>query len=87
MRSANARIIVCKLSKLFERRWLFYLTFTYTFMATAFFFLRSLRYMIIPDATSGMASTTTGHTPGRNRRVYFLFGISMAQAIFMWALS
>lgn len=62
-------------------KWLWALAFFYTFFANAFFLLRSLRYVIIPSTSNTMASTA--HLQGRNRRIYFLFGISMIQILSM----
>lgn len=72
--------------------WIGWVVFIYTFLANAFFLLRSLKYVLLPDSTSD-ASMRTGsmHTVARsqrNRRMQFLFIYSyIIQFIFMWVLS
>ncbi|BCR88905.1 protein transporter YIF1 [Aspergillus chevalieri] len=72
--------------------WIGWVVFIYTFLANAFFLLRSLKYVLLPDSTSD-ASMRTGsmHTVARsqrNRRTQFLFIYSyIIQFIFMWVLS
>ncbi|CAD0094618.1 unnamed protein product [Aureobasidium vineae] len=60
--------------------------FAYTYLANAFFLLRSLKYVILPDTASG------AHNPiarsQRTKRTYFLFVYSyIIQLAFMWWLS
>ncbi|KAH0262114.1 hypothetical protein KCU71_g20654, partial [Aureobasidium melanogenum] len=60
--------------------------FAYTYMANAFFLLRSLKYVILPDTASG------AHNPiarsQRTKRTYFLFVYSyIIQLAFTWWLS
>ncbi|KAL3412358.1 YIF1-domain-containing protein [Aspergillus fumigatus] len=72
--------------------WVGWVVFMYTFLANAFFLLRSLKYVLLPDSTSD-ASMRAGsmHTVARsqrNRRTQFLFIYSyVIQFIFMWVLS
>ncbi|GAQ40940.1 ER to Golgi transport protein Yif1 [Aspergillus niger] len=72
--------------------WVGWVVFIYTFLANAFFLLRSLKYVLLPDSTSD-ASMRTGsmHTVARsqrNRRTQFLFIYSyVIQFVFMWVLS
>ncbi|EAW08743.1 protein transporter YIF1 [Aspergillus clavatus NRRL 1] len=72
--------------------WVGWVVFIYTFLANAFFLLRSLKYVLLPDSTSD-ASMRAGsmHTVARsqrNRRTQFLFIYSyIIQFIFMWVLS
>ncbi|KAK0650191.1 Protein transport protein yif1 [Lasiodiplodia hormozganensis] len=64
--------------------------FLYTFFANAFFLLRSLKYVLLPDQspnTSSGASYTVARAQ-RNRRTQFLFIYSyIVQFVFMWILS
>ncbi|KAF9891341.1 hypothetical protein FE257_004196 [Aspergillus nanangensis] len=72
--------------------WVGWVVFIYTFSANAFFLLRSLKYVLLPDSTSD-ASVRTG-TMGtvarssRARRTQFLFVYAyIVQFLFMWVLS
>lgn len=70
--------------------WIGWTIFLYTFFANAFFLLRSLKYVLLPDQspnTSSGASYTVARAQ-RNRRTQFLFIYSyIVQFIFMWILS
>ncbi|RFU31179.1 hypothetical protein B7463_g5165, partial [Scytalidium lignicola] len=63
--------------------------FIYLFLANAFFLLRSLKYVLLPepsDTTRGAMQTVARSQ--RNRRTQFLFLYSyVVQFIFMWALT
>lgn len=60
-------------------RWVGYAVFAYMFNANAFFLLRSLKYVLLPDAGDRMQ---------KGRRTGFLFMYSYGvQLVFMWALS
>ncbi|EPS43997.1 hypothetical protein H072_2024 [Dactylellina haptotyla CBS 200.50] len=70
--------------------WIKWLGFGYFFMANAFFLLRSLKYVLLPEnATDNPRGTV--HAVARaqkNRRTQFLFIYSyVVQFIFMWILS
>ncbi|RJE26115.1 Transport protein yif1 [Aspergillus sclerotialis] len=71
--------------------WVGWIMFTYTFLANAFFLLRSLKYVLLPDSTSDASMRTGSMTIARsqrNRRTQFLFIYSyIIQFIFMWVLS
>ncbi|CAG8933488.1 unnamed protein product [Penicillium salamii] len=71
--------------------WVGWTVFAYTFMANAFFLLRSLKYVLLPDsADSAMhaGSMRPVARSQRNRRTQFLFVYSyVVQFIFMWVLS
>lgn len=56
----------------------------YTTAANAFFLLRSLRYVVLPDPSSPSSVTIT-HAQ-RSRRIQFLFSIAVAQSVFGWLL-
>ncbi|EST08980.2 Hrf1 [Kalmanozyma brasiliensis GHG001] len=58
--------------------------FLYCFAANAFFLLRSLRYVVLPDPSSPSSQTIT-HAQ-RGRRIQFLFCIAVVQIVFGWAL-
>ncbi|KAG0288158.1 hypothetical protein BGZ96_008027 [Linnemannia gamsii] len=60
---------------------LFWSVFLYTGAATGFFLLRSLRYVILPEASAG-----TVLPPQRKRRIHFLICLSVLQFGFMWIL-
>ncbi|KAK4691876.1 protein transport protein YIF1, partial [Lecanoromycetidae sp. Uapishka_2] len=70
--------------------WAGWTVFTYTFLANAFFLLRSLKYVLLPDSSSstpagGMQTVARSQ---RNRRTQFLFLYSyVVQFVFMWVLS
>ncbi|WWC72582.1 uncharacterized protein I206_106544 [Kwoniella pini CBS 10737] len=61
-------------------------SFIYTFGANAFFLLRSLKYVLLPDASVSTVTTTLSHSQ-RSRRVQFLFFMAMSQVIWMGWLS
>ncbi|WFD27684.1 Protein transport protein yif1 [Malassezia nana] len=65
-------------------RWIYWLTFLYMFASNAFFLLRSLRYVVLPDPTSPSSVTVT--QAQRTARIQFLFGIAMSQMLFGWLL-
>lgn len=72
--------------------WVGWTVFTYTFLANAFFLLRSLKYVLLPDSSSDVSmrggSMQTVARSQRNRRTQFLFIYSyIIQFIFMWVLS
>ncbi|KAL8728729.1 MAG: hypothetical protein Q9166_005216 [cf. Caloplaca sp. 2 TL-2023] len=71
--------------------WAGWTVFTYTFMANAFFLLRSLKYVLLPDSSSSTPAGSGMHTVARsqrNRRTQFLFIYSyVVQFVFMWILS
>ncbi|EIW70117.1 hypothetical protein TREMEDRAFT_30026 [Tremella mesenterica DSM 1558] len=63
--------------------------FIYLFGANAFFLIRSLRYVLLPDTSSGI-SPSTSHTLShaqRARRVQFLFIMAVSQILWMGWLS
>ncbi|WVO17301.1 hypothetical protein L204_104993 [Cryptococcus depauperatus] len=60
--------------------------FVYTFGANAFFLLRSLKYVLLPDSSSSSSVATLSHAQ-RSRRIQFLFFIAMAQVLWMAWLS
>lgn len=70
--------------------WIGWTIFLYTFFANAFFLLRSLKYVLLPEQspnTSSGASYTVARAQ-RNRRTQFLFIYSyIVQFVFMWILS
>ncbi|KAI9880972.1 MAG: hypothetical protein M1830_009466 [Pleopsidium flavum] len=70
--------------------WVGWTIFTYTFLANAFFLLRSLKYVLLPEPSSDSVRSAT-HTVARsqrNRRTQFLFLYSyIVQFVFMWVLS
>ncbi|MCJ1481105.1 hypothetical protein MMC06_001261 [Schaereria dolodes] len=73
--------------------WAGWTVFTYTFLANAFFLLRSLKYVLLPDPSSGgvAPSSSMTHTVARsqrNRRTQFLFVYAyVVQFVFMWILT
>lgn len=72
--------------------WIGWTVFLYTFLANAFFLLRSLKYVLLPDSSNdptirGGSSYTIARAQ-RNRRTQFLFVYSyIIQLFFMWILS
>jgi len=72
--------------------WVGWTVFIYTFLANAFFLLRSLKYVLLPDSSSDHSiragSMQTVARSQRNRRTQFLFVYSyVIQFVFMWILS
>ncbi|KAI9753374.1 MAG: hypothetical protein M1815_006228 [Lichina confinis] len=66
--------------------WIGWAVFTYTFLANAFFLLRSLKYVLLPENAATDRNTVA--RAQRNRRTQFLFVYSyIVQLIFMWILS
>lgn len=65
-------------------RMAYWSVWAYTTAANAFFLLRSMRYVILPDPSSPSSVTIT-HAQ-RSRRIQFLFSIAVAQSIFGWLL-
>jgi len=62
--------------------------FIYAFFANAFFLLRSLRAVVLPDASNAPASQAAATvTPAtRRRRITFLFLVAVSQVLYMWWL-
>lgn len=77
-------LVILAVGSLHISRWLYWLTFLYMFAANAFFLLRSLRYVVLPDPTSPSSVTVTQGQ--RAARIQFLFGIAMSQIVFGWLL-
>ncbi|KAJ9623533.1 Protein transport protein yif1 [Taxawa tesnikishii (nom. ined.)] len=70
--------------------WIGWTVFGYTFMANAFFLLRSLKYVLLPDtnAADARGSMQTINRSQRNTRTQFLFLYSyIVQLAFMWWLT
>ncbi|KAF8181640.1 protein transporter yif1 [Pholiota molesta] len=59
------------------------LVFLYAFAANAFFLLRSLRAVILPDASATPAQTGTVTQAQRRRRIVFLFLEALMQIFYM----
>ncbi|KAI9838763.1 MAG: hypothetical protein M1837_002329 [Sclerophora amabilis] len=65
--------------------WVGWSIFAYCFLANAFFLLRSLKYVLLPETA---ADRNTVARAQRNRRTQFLFIYSyVVQFVFMWVLS
>ncbi|EDR08475.1 uncharacterized protein LACBIDRAFT_173782 [Laccaria bicolor S238N-H82] len=68
------------------------LVFVYAFLANAFFLLRSLRSMVLPDPSISIATnpnpttTATVNPAQRRRRITFLFLEAVCQIVYMGAL-
>ncbi|ODN83026.1 hypothetical protein L202_01252, partial [Cryptococcus amylolentus CBS 6039] len=60
--------------------------FVYVFGANAFFLLRSLKYVLLPDASVSSSVATLSHAQ-RSRRIQFLFFVAVAQVLWMGWLS
>jgi len=67
-------------------RTFYWLVFIYSFCATAFFLLRSLRSVVLPDPSSSPASSGTVTQAQRGRRIGFLFFVAVAQAFYLLVL-
>ncbi|KAI8981101.1 YIF1-domain-containing protein [Pilobolus umbonatus] len=59
-----------------------WLVFFYTGMSMSFFLLRSMRYVILPDAAAGPSTLN----PQRKRRMWFLLTIAALQIFYMFFL-
>ncbi|KAI0327736.1 YIF1-domain-containing protein [Cubamyces sp. BRFM 1775] len=62
---------------------LYFVVFIYTFLSTAFFLLRSLRSMVLPDASATAAAVNPSQ---RSRRITFLFLVAVSQILYMGLL-
>ena len=82
----SPRIIATILTELVTTRaWIYWSVFFYVFFANALFLVRSLRYVVLPDAASaGVGQTYTAAQ--RSRRVYFLIIVAACQLPLMWLL-
>ncbi|TFK21367.1 protein transporter yif1 [Coprinopsis marcescibilis] len=64
--------------------------FIYAFAANAFFLLRSLRYVVLPDPSISISSnpnpTTTINPASRRRRITLLFLVAVLQIVYMGVL-
>lgn len=71
--------------------WVGWVVFVYTFLANSLFLMRSLRYVLLPEASGdnrGPMQTSTDSRAKRNQRTQFLFAYSyLVQLIFMWILT
>ncbi|PWN40915.1 YIF1-domain-containing protein [Ceraceosorus guamensis] len=65
-------------------RLIYWSVFAYTCAANAFFLLRSLRYVVLPDPSSPSSVTITPQT--RSRRIQFLFAIAAVQTLYCFLL-
>jgi len=59
------------------------LVFMYSFFANAFFLLRSLRSVVLPDAINTPANVGTLNPAQRRRRITFLFLEAVTQVVYM----
>jgi hypothetical protein len=66
-------------------RTLYWVVFIYAFSANAFFLLRSLRYVVLPDPAAQSDAHTLNHAQ-RSRRIKFLFLIALSQLLYMGIL-
>jgi len=64
-------------------RTVYSLVFLYSFIANGFFLLRSLRSLVLPDAS---ATASPVNTAQRSRRITFLFFIAVTQLFYMGIL-
>ncbi|KAI0794854.1 YIF1-domain-containing protein [Abortiporus biennis] len=74
-------VIVTLLAGLLQPgRTVYFIVFIYSFLATAFFLLRSLRSVVLPDASSTPTPTSAAQ---RSRRITFLFLLAVSQIFYM----
>ncbi|KAM6497252.1 protein transporter yif1 [Amanita muscaria] len=69
--------------------WLWTAAFIYAFLANAFFLLRSLRSVVLPDPSIVVNTThptTTVNPAQRRRRITFLFLVAVCQILYMGIL-
>ncbi|KAI8991369.1 YIF1-domain-containing protein [Mycotypha africana] len=77
-------IIVTDISKLLlGNSYLHWFIFFYTGFCVCFFLLRSMRYVILPDASAGPSTMN----PQRKRRLWFLLTIAALQIVYMFFLT
>ncbi|ETW75373.1 hypothetical protein HETIRDRAFT_67728 [Heterobasidion irregulare TC 32-1] len=62
------------------------LVFLYAFLANAFFLLRSLRSVVLPDVSGAPAAVGTVSHAQRSRRITFLFVVAVTQVLYMGVL-
>ncbi|KDQ55432.1 hypothetical protein JAAARDRAFT_71293 [Jaapia argillacea MUCL 33604] len=63
-----------------------FLVFMYAFLSNAFFLLRSLRSVVLPDAINTPANVGTVSHAQRSRRITFLFLVAVLQIVYMGIL-
>ncbi|EOR03708.1 hypothetical protein E3P77_02787 [Wallemia ichthyophaga] len=74
---------------IFIPRWrlVYYSSFVYCVAAQGFFLLRSLKYVVLPDASSAAATTSISvGSSERRRRLQFLFIVACLQLVWMGIL-
>ncbi|KAI9179161.1 Protein transport protein yif1 [Blastocladiella emersonii ATCC 22665] len=76
-------IILTTLAALVLPAWGFWAALVYTSLATGFFSMRSMKYIVIPEAA---VTTTTTHIPQRRRRLNFLLAVVGLQIFAAWLL-
>ncbi|KAK9470831.1 uncharacterized protein V1510DRAFT_421950 [Dipodascopsis tothii] len=80
-------ILTMTASSLMPSFMLKYTVFFYTFAANAFFLLRSLKYVVLPESSANATTSTTVNHKQRQRRIQFLFMYSfVCQLVLMWVL-
>jgi len=67
-------------------RTIYGLVFLYAFFANAFFLLRSLRSVVLPDALNSPANVGTVNPSQRKKRITFLFLEAVSQIVYMGVL-
>ncbi|ORZ32626.1 YIF1-domain-containing protein [Catenaria anguillulae PL171] len=77
-------IIAVTLAAMVLPSWGFWATLGYMSLATGFFALRSMKYIVIPESL--LVSAGTGHIPQRKRRSNFLVAVVAVQVAVMWVL-
>ncbi|ORZ00598.1 YIF1-domain-containing protein [Syncephalastrum racemosum] len=76
-------IIVTDVVKLLGAgKWLSWSVFLYTSLSVGFFLLRSMRYVILPEAAAGPSTLN----PQRKRRMWFLLMIAALQMVYIFFL-
>ncbi|KAG0741519.1 hypothetical protein G6F57_003589 [Rhizopus arrhizus] len=76
-------IIVTDIIRLLEGKgYVSWFVFFYTSLSVSFFLLRSMRYVILPDAAAGPSTLN----PQRKRRMWFLLTIAALQIVYMFFL-
>ncbi|KAG0182108.1 hypothetical protein DFQ28_010239 [Apophysomyces sp. BC1034] len=75
-------IVVDAVKLLGASKWMTWTVFLYTGLCVGFFLLRSMRYVILPDAAAGPSTLN----PQRKRRMWFLLMIAALQMVYMFFL-
>lgn len=75
-------VILTMIASVLLGRKMYWCVFLYSFGATGFFLLRSLRWVVLPDVNSNVGNSTVTHSQ-RGWRVRFLIAMAIMQILYM----